>query len=130
MKPQPLIFSIAAMFILGCSEADQAGGGRKTESRIPAAMRPTLSFYHIPKCFLCSQISDVLGELEKDYRAQMNFRTVDYHLPTSQETIRRFMLGSHGIIITDAQGNELWSMAAHHQGTDELTAAIKRIAES
>jgi hypothetical protein len=128
MKRLPLILSIAATcLVFSCSESEQTGQGEKKGTGIPAIMRPTLSFYHIPKCFLCAEISGALGEMEKEHRSRMNFRTVDYHLPTSQETIRRFLLGSHGIVISDAEGNELWSMAAHHQGIDELKAAVARL---
>ena len=121
-----LICAIVSMALTGC--ADEGGANSQNSGqRIPEVMRPTLSFYKIPNCFLCQELSSSLGELEKEYRSKINFRTVDYHLPASQERLHNSQLGSHGIIISDPQGNELWSLKAHVQGKDELVAAVKRL---
>ncbi len=122
------IFSVLLVMVLpGCK--DDAGSTHSDTAipEIPAIERPTLSFYHIPRCFLCDQLSEVIEKSEKRYRSQMNFRTVDYHLSTSQATIKRFELGSHGIVITGAQGEKLWTFPAHQEGKEALAAAITRV---
>lgn len=126
MKAFPLALAAIVTILIastgpGCSE------GRETSSSVPPVMRPTLSFYNIPRCFLCAELEGVLAEQEKVHRTRMHFRTLDYHSPASQQAIRRFQLGSHGIVIHDAQGNQLWSMKAHHQDSDALVNAITQI---
>ncbi len=122
-----LICSVLSAFLLGC--ADEGGMDSSNSNRhVPEIMRPTLSFYQIPRCFLCQELSSTLSELEKEHGPVMNFRTVDYHLPASQERLHKSQVGSHGIIISDPEGQELWHLKAHAQGKDELTAAVERIA--
>ena len=124
---QSLICALLVMLLTSC--ADEGGTQSQTvPQQVPEAMRPTLSFYRIPNCFLCQDIASTLAELEKDYKQAINFRTVDYHLPASQERIHKSQLGSHGVIISDPQGNKLWSLKAHVEGNDELLAAVKRLA--
>lgn len=123
--PQALAAIVTILFTSlgpGCSE------GRETSSpSLPPVMRPTLSFYKIPECFLCAELTDVLVEQEKIQGTKMNFRTVDYHSPASQEAIRRFQLGSHGIVIHDPQGDQLWSLQAHHRDSEALVNAITQV---
>lgn len=116
--------SIAAL--TGCKDGGPEGGATQRLAKVPELQRPTLSFYHIPDCFLCADLQSVIDAAEKRYRSQMTFRTVDYHLPKSQEAIKRFDLGSHGIVITSAEGVTLWSMRAHDEGKDALAAAITK----
>ena len=132
MKPRlslatTFLLALAASLAFNCSDAKRGTSSNSSASDGAAAMRPTLSFYIIPNCFLCADISDALGELEGEYGSKMNFRTVDYHFPASQEILHRFQLGSHGIIITSAEGEALWKMEAHHQGRRELEEAVMRI---
>ena len=121
-----LICAILSLALVGC--ADETGkDSANTSKRIPEAMRPTLSFYMIPRCFLCQELASTLSEMEKEYGPVMNFRTVDYHLPASQERLQKSQLGSHGIIVSDPHGDELWSLKAHIQGKEELVAAVERL---
>lgn len=121
-----LTSALAAVLLVACSE-DKTGTEQTAASNVPEIYRPTLSFYHIPNCFLCQELSTTLTELEKKHGRFMNFRTVDYHLPASQERIFKAQLGSHGIIVSDPEGAELWKMKAHEESKEDLTAAVKRL---
>ena len=127
-RPLTFLAFVSTALLLGCSDDGSSARGRGGSERgVPEAQRPTLSFYHIPQCFLCGELSGTLGELERQHGSAMNFRTVDYHLPASQERIHKNQLGSHGVIIADAEGNSLWSMIAHKESKEALTSAVEGI---
>ena len=116
--------------LVGCS--DQVGNAPPNEAREPSPSdiyKPTLSFYHIPNCFLCIEMEGTLKELERDYGNAMIFRTVDYHLPGSQERLHKNKLGSHGIIISDAEGKSMWTLSGHSQDHEALVQAVERLAQ-
>ena len=83
---------LCATFIASCGDKGSPGGAAQGLARVPELQRPTLSFYHIPECFLCSELQGVIDSAEKRFRSQMTFRTVDYHLPASQEAIKRLRI--------------------------------------
>lgn len=122
--PWGLGLLVLALASLQCSEKDSKDTGAKTRHS-----RPTLTFYHIPECFLCAELKASLKDLERDHSANLNFRSVDYHKDSSQAAIVRFKLGTHGIVITSAEGDELWSMPAHYQEPGALSAAVTRLTQ-
>ena len=111
-----LVISLAS---LQCSDKKPPGSGS-----IAKRLRPTLTFYHIPDCFLCLELKESLKEFERDHSGRLRFHSVDYHQDSSQIAIDRFKLGTHGIVITSAEGDVLWSMPAHDQEPGALAAAI------
>ncbi len=128
MKAITLILPLMALLGLFACEK-QAPSPESTAPSVPETMRPTVSFYHIPKCFLCLEIASSLNELEQLYRRQLNFRTVDYHFAASQEILQRFQLGSHGLLITDPQGGEIWKYKAHEGDHAMIARAIEAVAQ-
>ncbi len=103
------------------------GPNLTTPPAVPPAQRPTLTFYHIPDCFLCADVRAMLTTKEQENRKFMHFRTIDYHLDSSQEMLKRFQIGHHGMVITDPEGDELWSTSAHYQTVGEIEQAIDRV---
>ena len=111
----------AAFGLIAC---EKRRSGSSSVSKVP---RPTLSFYQIPECFLCQQLSQQLAKLERDYSESLIVRTVDYHRDASQTAIARFRLGTHGIVITTHEGDELFTYRAHTQDLSTLYNALEQL---
>ena len=118
-----MLLALALLNLQGC---EKKAGGTVAKKR---QLRSTLSFYHIPECFLCAELRESLAELKKIHSRDLIFQTVDYHHDASQRAIERFNLGTHGIVVTSPDGDELWSMQAHYQEPGSLSAAISRLTQ-
>ncbi len=68
-----------------------------------------------------------MNGLEQVYGDRMVFQVKDYQQGDSPGLIERYGLGRHGMVITDAEGNKLWSEPGHKQTREGVEQAIKRV---
>lgn len=119
------VFVILALGFAGCGEPENPDAA--SSGGVPREDRPNLSFYYIPECFLCLELRNELTALQERFGDRINFGEYDYHLQMSQQGIARFQLGTHGIVIHDNQGNELWTLKAHEEKDGEVARAIEQL---
>ncbi|MGQ0613984.1 MAG: hypothetical protein ACT4PV_09635 [Planctomycetaceae bacterium] len=66
-----------------------------------------------------------MSELEKEYAGRARFNVL---LATGrEEEIKRFELGSHGLVGFDAAGEAKVKLPGHNFGRDEIVAAIGKL---
>ena len=76
---------------------------------------------------LCEIITSVVHGLEEKFEGQLTFEVVDHSTPENQARIKEYGLGRHGMVITDQDGNLLWSESGHDQVEAEVAATIERL---
>lgn len=116
----------ALIMIVGCAEETRP---LDDDLAAPPSERPTLTYYYIPECFLCEEVRPMLADLHAEYGNRIHFRELDYHLFSSQEDLRNYAFGHHGLVITDPEGAVLWS-DAEHQKREIIEAAIRKVLKS
>lgn len=122
------IAGLLALLLGACGRNGETQSQGAPETPPPGQL--SLSFHAIPECFLCESLRHELAELEERYASRMRFREYDYHLEMSQQGIKRFQLGTHGIVIHDDHGNAFWTWKAHEEMGDSLQNIIERILTS
>lgn len=75
----------------------------------------------------CAKVVPIVDGLEKTYGDRMTFQVKDYQQGDSPQLIKKHGLGKHGMVITDAQGNKLWSEPNHNQTKEGVEKAIKNV---
>ena len=68
-----------------------------------------------------------MNGLEKVYGDRLTFQVKDYKKGDSPELIQKYELGKHGMVITDGEGNKLWSEPSHYQTREGVEKAIKKV---
>ncbi len=76
---------------------------------------------------LCARVEPMVHGLEKEHGTAMRFVVVDHKAGDSPERIARYELGRHGMVITDAKGEKLWSEPGHEQTRERVEAAIRQV---
>ncbi len=126
--PIPALFVFLLIsFFPNCRDKSTSSSVSQVRN-LPPSWRASLVFYRIPRCFLCEELAVTVDALENEYRAQIHFDTVDYHIPSCQEAIRRHGLGSHGIVIASHHGETLWKLPAHEKTAEQLVSAVQQVA--
>ena len=69
----------------------------------------------------------IVNGLQKTYGDRMTFQVKDYKKGDSPQLIQKHDLGKHGMVITDAKGNKLWSEPGHKQTKEGVEEAIRRV---
>ncbi|MFM1873857.1 MAG: hypothetical protein RL398_3279 [Planctomycetota bacterium] len=73
---------------------------------------------------LCQKIEPMVDGLAKEYEGKMKFAVVPHNEGDSQQRIAALGLEIHGMAITDAAGNKLWTESGHKQQRDVVKQAI------
>lgn len=74
---------------------------------------------------LCQIATSMVHGLEEKFADRMAFEVVDYSTPENQAKIEEYGLDQHGMVITDQDGNLVWSESGHSQKETEVTAQIE-----
>ena len=69
----------------------------------------------------------IVDGLEKVYGNKVTFQVKNYEEGDSPQLIQKYELGKHGMVITDGEGNKLWSEPSHKQTKEGVEKAIKRV---
>lgn len=148
--PALVLVWLAALFACGCGEQTRAGGGAVPGAPAPAPAPaeslspelaylaekiepvprgggPLLRFIAIPGCPLCDKISGVIS----DHKARHPKLKTDRYASTSpagRKYLREQRLGSHGLVVYDAEGAIVWKNNGHNLDEAGLAAAVQRVA--
>lgn len=109
-----------------CDQQNASTGAKENQRPLPPEQRLNLSFYAIPECFLCEEWRKELQRLDGEFGAQVNIHEYDYHSLTSQEGIKRFELGTHGIAITTPEGSLLSGLPAHEREASDIRSSMEQ----
>ena len=63
---------------------------------------------------ICEKSTVIVNGLDQKIKDVVNIKTVAAHLPDSQKDIKENKLGSHGVVLRDADNKVVWVFKNHN----------------